>query len=107
VGNHSVFAHHRRTDDHPGRLGDIFGRKRMFMLGAFVFAVGSFIASISRNVPTLVVGEAIIEGAGAVLVMPATMSLLAANFRGRDRSIAFGIWGGIAAASTAIGPLLG
>ncbi len=77
-----------------GRLGDIFGRKRMFMLGAFVFAVGSFIASI-------------IEGVGAALVMPATMSLLAANFRGCDRSFAFSIWGGIAAASTAIGPLLG
>ncbi len=90
-----------------GRLGDIFGRKRMFMLGAIIFAIGSFIASISRNVPTLVVGEAIIEGIGAALMMPATMSLLAANFRGRDRSIAFGIWGGIAAASTAIGPLLG
>ncbi len=90
-----------------GRLGDIFGRKRMFMLGAVVFAVGSFIASISRNVPTMVVGEAIIEGIGAALMMPATMSLLAANFRGRDRSIAFGIWGGVAAASTAIGPLLG
>ncbi len=90
-----------------GRMGDIFGRKRMFMLGAVIFAIGSLIASISRNVPTLVVGEAIIEGIGAALMMPATMSLLAANFRGRDRSIAFGVWGGVAAASTAIGPLLG
>ncbi len=90
-----------------GRLGDIFGRKRMFMLGAVIFAIGSFIASISRNVPTMVAGEAIIEGIGAALMMPATMSLLAANFRGRDRSIAFGIWGGVAAAAAAIGPLLG
>ncbi len=90
-----------------GRLGDIFGRKRMFMLGAVIFAVGSFICSISHNVPTMIAGEAIIEGIGAALMMPATMSLLAANFRGRDRSIAFGIWGGVAAAAAAIGPLLG
>ncbi len=90
-----------------GRIGDIFGRKKMFMLGAVVFAVGSFIASISPNVPVLVVGESIIEGVGAALMMPATISLLAANYQGRDRSIAFGIWGGVAAASTAIGPLLG
>ena len=90
-----------------GRIGDIFGRKKMFMLGAVVFAVGSFIASISPNVTVLVVGESIIEGIGAALMMPATISLLAANYQGRDRAIAFGIWGGVGAASTAIGPLLG
>ena len=90
-----------------GRLGDIFGRKRMFMLGAFLFAVGSFIASISRSVPTLIVGESIIEGIGAALMMPATASLLVAKYRGHDRAIAFGIWGGVAAAASAVGPILG
>ncbi len=90
-----------------GRLGDFFGRKKMFMLGAAIFATGSFIASISPNAGVLLLGEAIIEGIGAVLMMPATASLLVANFRGRDRAIAFGIWGGIAAASSAIGPILG
>ncbi|MFY9820051.1 MAG: MFS transporter [Thermoanaerobaculia bacterium] len=90
-----------------GRFGDIFGRKRMFMLGAVLFAVGSFIASISRSVPTLIVGESIIEGIGAALMMPATASLLVAKFRGHDRAIAFGIWGGVAAAASAIGPILG
>src|SRR5438034_487828 len=63
-----------------GRLGDLFGRKRMFMLGAIIFALGSFIASISHNVGTLISGEAIIEGIGAALMMPATASLLVANF---------------------------
>ena len=90
-----------------GRLGDLFGRKRMFMLGAFLFAVGSFIASISHSVPTLIVGESIIEGIGAALMMPATASLLVAKYRGHDRAIAFGIWGGIAAAASAVGPILG
>jgi EmrB/QacA subfamily drug resistance transporter len=90
-----------------GRLGDLFGRKRMFKLGAFLFAVGSFIASISRSVPTLIAGESIIEGIGAAMMMPATASLLLAKYRGHDRAIAFGIWGGVAAAASAVGPILG
>jgi EmrB/QacA subfamily drug resistance transporter len=90
-----------------GKLGDIFGRKRMFILGAILFAIGSFTASLSNNFATLLWGESIIEGFGAALMMPATSSLLVANFFGRERAIAFGIWGGIAAASSAIGPILG
>jgi EmrB/QacA subfamily drug resistance transporter len=90
-----------------GRMGDLFGRKRMFLLGAIIFAIGSFTASISHQVSTLIWGEAIIEGIGAALMMPATASLLVANFKGRDRALAFGVWGGIAAASAAIGPILG
>ncbi len=90
-----------------GRLGDLYGRKRMFMFGAVLFGIGSFIASISQSVPQLIIGESIIEGVGAALMMPATASLLVSKFRGRDRAIAFGVWGGVAGASTAIGPLLG
>ncbi len=90
-----------------GRLGDLFGRKRMFILGAAIFAIGSFLASISQSFGVLLIGESIIEGIGAALMMPATSSLLVANFSGRDRAIAFGVWGGIAAASAAIGPILG
>ncbi|NTW62058.1 MFS transporter [Candidatus Saccharibacteria bacterium] len=90
-----------------GRLGDLFGRKKMFVIGAALFAVGSFVASISTNVATMIIGESIIEGIGAAMMMPATASLLVSKYKGRDRGIAFGIWGGVAAASTAIGPLLG
>lgn len=90
-----------------GRMGDLFGRKRMFRLGAFLFAAGSFIASISRSVPVLLLGESIVEGVGAALMMPATASLLVAKYRGHDRAIAFGIWGASAAAASAVGPVLG
>ena len=90
-----------------GRIGDLFGRRKMFCLGAIIFAAGSFIASISRNLPTLLIGESIVEGIGAALMMPATASLLVAKYRGHDRSIAFGIWGAIAAAASAVGPILG
>ncbi|HJT18729.1 MAG TPA: MFS transporter, partial [Thermoanaerobaculia bacterium] len=90
-----------------GRMGDLFGRKRMFMLGAVVFVVGAVIASISHSVAVLLLGESIVEGIGAALMMPATASLLVAKYRGHDRAIAFGIWGGVAAAASAIGPILG
>lgn len=90
-----------------GRLGDLFGRKRMFMLGAIIFAIGSFITSISHSLGMMIAGESIIEGVGAALMMPATTSLVVSNYKGRDRGIAFGVWGGIAAASSAIGPILG
>jgi EmrB/QacA subfamily drug resistance transporter len=90
-----------------GRLGDLFGRKKMFMLGAVIFAGGSFITSISHSVGVMLAGESIIEGIGAALMMPATASLLVANYKGRDRAIAFGIWGGIAGAASAIGPIIG
>jgi len=90
-----------------GRLGDIFGRKKMFVLGAVIFALGSFIASISTNIPQLLLGESIIEGIGAALMMPATASLLMSGFTGRARALAFGIWGGVAGAASAVGPILG
>lgn len=90
-----------------GRLGDLFGRKRMFIVGAILFAIGSFIASISTTVGMLILGEAIIEGVGAALMMPATMSLIASNYKGRDRQISFGIWGAIAGGAAALGPVVG
>jgi len=90
-----------------GRMGDLFGRKRMFRTGAILFAVGSFIASISRSVPVLLAGESIIEGVGAALMMPATASLLVSRYHGHDRALAFGVWGGFGAAASAIGPILG
>ncbi len=90
-----------------GRLGDLFGRRKMFMLGAIIFAVGSFMASESHTIPILLLGESLIEGLGAALMMPATASLVVANFKGRERATAFGVWGAVAGASSAIGPLLG
>jgi EmrB/QacA subfamily drug resistance transporter len=90
-----------------GRMGDLFGRKRMFMGGAIIFAIGSFIASISNSVLVLLIGESIVEGIGAALMLPSTASLLVSKYRGHDRAVAFGIWGSIAAAASAIGPILG
>jgi EmrB/QacA subfamily drug resistance transporter len=90
-----------------GRLGDLFGRKKMFVLGAIIFAVGSFMTSIAHTVSFMIWGEAIIEGVGAALMMPATASLLRSTYKGRDLSVAFGIWGGIIAGAAALGPVIG
>src|SRR5256885_5650818 len=79
----------------------------MSMCGAVIVVVGAFVASISHSFPVLLLGESIIEGIGAALMMPATASLLVQKYRGHDRAIAFGIWGGVAAAASAIGPILG
>ncbi len=90
-----------------GKLGDLFGKKKMFLIGATIFAIGSAISGISQNFWQILLGWSIVEGIGASLMMPATTSLIISNFKGKDRAIAFGVWGGIAGASSAIGPLLG
>ncbi len=90
-----------------GRLGDIFGHRRMFIIGAAMFGCGSLIAGLSQNVGMLVVGEAIIEGMGASLMMPATLAILSTSFVGRERATAFGIWGAVGGASGALGPVVG
>ncbi len=90
-----------------GRLGDIFGRKKTFVIGAIIFALGSFITSISQTVGVMIIGEAIIAGAGAALMLPATATLLRTSYQGHDRRLAFGVWGAIAAAAAALGPLVG
>lgn len=90
-----------------GRLGDVIGRKRVFIIGLILFAIGSFIASISPNVWILFMGEAVIEAIGAAMMMTTSLSLLATEFQGAERAKAFGIWGAVAGVSATIGPLLG
>lgn len=90
-----------------GRIGDLFGRKKLFLLGTGLFAIGSFIASVSVNALMLFIGEALIEAVGAAMMLTSSLSLLVTEFRGKERAIAFGIWGSVAGASASIGPLLG
>jgi EmrB/QacA subfamily drug resistance transporter len=90
-----------------GRLGDMYGHRRTFIVGAAIFGVGSFLGSVSHSVPTLVLGEAIIEGIGASLLIPATLSILSTTFEGAERAVAFAAWGTVAGASVAFGPLVG
>jgi MFS family permease len=90
-----------------GRLGDIFGRKKIFGIGLIVYGIGSMTTSLSPNAGWLLFGWSFVEGVGAVMVMPAIISLTASNYSGRDRATAYGALGGIAAAGAAAGPLIG
>jgi EmrB/QacA subfamily drug resistance transporter len=90
-----------------GRLGDIVGRRKMFFIGAGLFAIGSLIASISQSVVQLFLGESLIEGIGAAMMLPATLSILSATFRGRERGMAFAVWGSVAGGAGALGPWIG
>ncbi len=90
-----------------GRLGDMFGHRRTLIVGAAIFGFGSLLASVSTNVPTLFLGEALIEGIGASLLIPATLAILSSTFTGRERAIAFSIWGTVVGAAVTFGPLLG
>ena len=90
-----------------GRLADLFGARRMFIIGAALFGVGSLLASLAQSVPVLIFGEAIIEGVGASLMMPATLGILSSTFHGHERATAFAIWGATAGAAVALGPLIG
>jgi len=90
-----------------GRLGDIYGHRRVFVVGAALFGLGSLLASASWNVASLVVGEALIEGLGASLMLPATLAVLSTTFEGRQRATAFAAWGAVAGSAAGLGPVLG
>ncbi|HET7427395.1 MAG TPA: MFS transporter, partial [Gemmatimonadales bacterium] len=89
------------------KLGDILGRNRTFAIGLAIYALGSFTTAISPNLTVLLIGWSLIEGIGAVLVVPAIVSLTAATYSGKQRAVAFGIIGGVAGAAVAAGPLIG
>jgi EmrB/QacA subfamily drug resistance transporter len=89
------------------KLGDILGRERAFAIGLGVYGLGSLTTALSPNLGVLLLGWSLIEGLGAVLVIPAIAALVAANYEGKDRALAYGIIGGIAAAAIAVGPVIG
>ena len=90
-----------------GRLGDIYGQRRVFIVGATLFTIGSGLASVSWNVGSLILGEAVIEGLGASLMLPATLALLSNTFQGRGRAMAFAAWGAVAGSAAGLGPVVG
>ncbi len=89
-----------------GRIGDLTGRRRLYILGLFVFIASSVLAGAAPNGTLLIVAR-LLQGVGGAMILPATQSILNNNFRGRDRAIAFGIWGSVIGGMAAIGPLLG
>src|ERR671930_210399 len=87
-------------------LGDRLGRRRMFAIGLGVFTAASAAAALSPNVGTLIAARAV-QGTGAALVMPLTLTLISAAFPAEKRGAAIGLWGGIAGLAVAAGPVVG
>jgi EmrB/QacA subfamily drug resistance transporter len=89
-----------------GRLGDIFGRRRMFIVGVVIFAVSSATAGLAQNSTDLVLSR-VVQGVGAALMMPATLSIVTHAFPPEERGKAMGTWAGVSALALAVGPVLG
>jgi EmrB/QacA subfamily drug resistance transporter len=89
------------------KIGDIWGRERAFAVGLGVYGLGSLTTALSPSLPVLLFGWSLIEGLGAVLVIPAIAALIAANYEGKERALAYGMIGGVAAAAIAVGPVIG
>ncbi len=89
-----------------GRLGDIFGRRRIFLVGVAVFGLSSLFISASQSSAWLIAGRTA-QGVGAALMMPATLSIISNAFPPNERGKAIGTWAGASAVALAIGPLVG
>jgi EmrB/QacA subfamily drug resistance transporter len=89
------------------KIGDIIGRRKAFAVGLVIYGCGSLMTALAPTVGILTLGWSILEGLGASLVLPALAALIAGNFEGRERKIAYAVIGGVAGAGIAIGPILG
>ncbi|QIG40090.1 MFS transporter [Microbacterium sp. 4R-513] len=90
-----------------GKLGDKWGRSRAFKIGSVIYGLGSLLTALSPNLPMLLFGWSLVEGLGAVLVIPAIAALAAVNYSGKARVAAFSILGAVTGLAAAAGPLIG
>ncbi|MFF2049991.1 MFS transporter [Leifsonia sp. NPDC058194] len=89
------------------KLGDVWGRRRAFVIGSIVYAAGSLTTALAPNIAVLFLGWSVVEGLGAVLVIPAIAALIADNYDGHDRVTAYAVIGAVSGAAVAAGPLIG
>jgi len=89
-----------------GRLGDQYGRRNIFVAGAALFALSSLGVGLASSI-NIMIGFRALQGLAAAMMSPSTLSIISSTFKGRERGIAFGVWGATAGVSAALGPILG
>src|SRR5207302_6097536 len=89
-----------------GKLADLFGRRLIFIAGLVIFTGSSLACGLAAG-PEVLIGARTVQGIGAALMNPATLSIITATFPPRQRGMAIGIWAGVSAMALAIGPLIG
>src|ERR1700721_873293 len=89
-----------------GSLGDLFGRRRMFLIGVGIFAAASVACGLASNIQQLVIARSV-QGVGAAFLVPGSLSLISASFDEKKRGQAIGTWSGFTAITMAMGPVLG
>ncbi len=90
-----------------GKVGQILGRKRAFMIGCVIYGCGSLTTALAPNLTVLIIGWSFLEGIGAALIMPAIVALVASNFARPERPKAYGLVASAGAIAVALGPLIG
>ena len=89
-----------------GKLADLLGRRRMFVAGLVIFTASSLACGLAGSA-TILIGARVVQGLGAALMNPATLSIITVTFPPKQRGTAIGIWAGVSALALAIGPLVG
>ncbi len=89
-----------------GSLGDMFGRRLVFVTGVTIFTAGSAACGFASNVHLLIIARSV-QGIGAALLVPGSLAIISTSFDGSSRGRAIGTWSGFTAITTAVGPVLG
>lgn len=89
-----------------GSLADRYGRKKLFLIGVAIFTLASAVCGAATH-PSVLIGARAVQGLGGGIMFATSLSLLAQDFHGKERGVAFGVWGAVTGAAVAVGPLAG
>jgi len=90
-----------------GKFADVYGMKRLFVIGSIIYGVGAITAALAPSLGVLIIGWSVVEGFGAALLLQITLIAVTLDYKGAERATAFAVIGGVQASAAAIGPIYG